>query len=78
VTSTKAQAVTPAGYIGLMPYEDWRQAVELLDLRWVPPSEGQVDLAVQHDMLLTGDETFAVVAAMLEDWLCPVIHGRRP
>ncbi len=78
MTSTKAQAVTPAGYIGLMPYEDWRQAVELLDLRWVPPSEGQLDLAVQHGMLLTGDETFAVVAAMLQDWLCPVIHGRKP
>lgn len=72
------QAISPAGYIGLMPYEDWQQAAELLDQRWAPPSDGQLQLAVQHGIPLIGDEPFAVVAAMLEDWLCPMIHGKRP
>jgi hypothetical protein len=58
-------------------YSDWREPVELLETRIdEKPTSGQLDLAALVKLPLQGDEPRQVVAAMLEDYLTPMIHDR--
>lgn len=59
-------------------YSDWREPVELLEARInEKPTSEQLDLAALVELPLHGDEPRQVVAAMLEDYLTPMIHGQQ-
>jgi hypothetical protein len=58
-------------------YSDWREPVELLEIRINEKlTSGQLDLAALIGLSLQGDEPRHVVAAMLEDYLTPMIHDQ--
>lgn len=62
-----------------MSFPDWREPARLLDAAMCAvATDEQRELAEKIGLLLTGSEPRAVVAAMLEDHLRPVIRGLEP